>query len=153
MIPLSRHKIDFLVGLFILCAAIGVVFIALRAAHITDVDTGDGYMVQVRFDNVGTLVERSPVKTSGVRVGRVQSIRYDAEEFVALVDIVIDPGYRFPADSIFSVVSSSLLGGQYVSIDVGGDLEMIESGAVVEGNSALILEELIGKFLFDKAGE
>lgn len=150
---LSRHKLDFIIGLFVLCAAIGVVFIALRAANISDISDSDGYVVHVRFENIGTLAERAPVKSSGVLVGRVKSISYDSEEYQAVVDIVIQPRYRFPSDSIFSIVSSSLLGGQYVSIEVGGEEDFLQGNQTLRGNSALILEDLIGKFLFDNAGE
>lgn len=150
---LVRQKLDFIIGLFVICAAAGVVFIALQAANITDVSDSEGYVLNLRFDNIGTLRERALVKSSGVTVGRVKSIHYDTDEFNARVEVIIEDTYRFPADSIFSIVSSSLLGGQYISIDVGGDDVMLEANDELTGNSALILEELIGKFLFDKAGE
>ena len=153
MIALARHQLDFIIGLFVSLALVGAVFIALRAANITDVSSTEGYRLHIKFDNIGNLVERAPVKSGGVLVGRVQRISYDSEEYIAVVDIVIQPQYQFPADSIFSVVSSSLLGGQYISVEVGGEDEMLEASQVVRGNSAIILEELISKFLFDNAGD
>ena len=153
MIILSRHKLDFIIGLFVLCAAISVVFIALKTANITAVSDSNGYHVQVEFDNIGSLVERAPVKSSGVLVGRVQKISYNSDDYIATVDIILENRYQFPADSIFSIVSSNLLGGQYIAIDVGGEEEFIENDQVFQGNSAIVLEELISKFLFDNAGE
>ena len=149
----TRHKADFFVGLFVLIAAIGIILVALRAANIADIVVDDGYKVQIHFDNIGSLVERAPVKSSGVRVGRVVKIAYDDEDHVAIVDIVIDSRFYFPTDSLFSVVSSNLLGGQYIAVSVGSEDEMLQDQDVVQGESAIILEELISKFLFEKAGE
>lgn len=150
---LNRRFIDFAVGIFIVVAALGVIFIALRAANITDITADGGYVVRIHFDNVGGLIERAPVKSSGVRVGRVQSIAYNDEDHIAIVSVVIEGRYKFPVDSIFSIVSSNLLGGQYIAVEVGGEDETIQNDAVVQGNSAIVLEELIQKFLFDTAGD
>lgn len=147
---MNRQFADFAVGLFILFAVVGVIFVALRAANITDITDGDGYNIEIHFDNVGGLIERAPVKSGGVRVGRIKTISYDDEDHVAIVQAVIEDEYEFPADSLFSIVSSNLLGGQYVAIDVGGDDAVIKNNAVVQGNSAIILEELISKFLFEQ---
>ena len=150
---LSRSRIDFAVGLFVLFALVAVVFVALRVANIASVSAGDGYVLHVNFDNIGSLVERSPVKSSGVKIGRVQKIAYDTENFSARVDLVIDDDYLFPSDSTFSIVSSNLLGGQYIAVEVGAEDRNFQENDVIEGNSAIVLEELISKFLFDKAGE
>ncbi len=133
-------------------AMAAVVFIALRAANLTEFSDA-GYSVRVRFDNVGSLAVRAPVKSGGVKVGQVRDISFDSENFIAEVEVLIFANHHFPADSIFSIVSSNLLGGQYVSIEAGGEDETIAAGALVDGNSALVLEHLISKFLFDKAGE
>lgn len=148
----SRRRLDFIVGLFVAGAALCAVFIALRAAGITDV-SGGGYVIRAQFDQIGALPARAPVKSAGVRVGRVSRVEFNDEDFIAEVTMVIENEYRFPADSIFSIVSSNLLGGQYVAISPGGAEENLQPGQVVVGNSAIILEHLIGKFLFDKAGE
>jgi len=144
--------LDFIVGLFVLLAGVGVVFIALQAANIGGVNV-EGYQITAQFDQVGGLTQRAPVRSSGVVVGRVKEIRFNNEEFVADVIMVIDGRYKFPVDSIFAIESSNLLGGQYVGIDPGGEEENLADDAVVAGNSAIVLEQLIGKFLFDKAGE
>ena len=149
----SRAKLDFGVGLLMLGACLFTVFIALQAANITSVSEADGYIVRARFDNVGTLAVRSPVKSSGVRVGQVKAISLHQEDYTAEVEMVIETDYAFPIDSIFSVVSSNLLGGQYISIEPGGDEKNLAEGAVVNGNSAIVLEELIATFLFEKTGE
>lgn len=149
----SRRNIDIVIGLFVAFAVAGTVFIALRSANITDISKNDGYSIYLQFDNVGSLVERSPVKSSGVRVGQIRTIRYNNDDHIADVEIVINNAYQFPTDSIFSIVSSNLLGGQYIAIEVGGEEEMLKDGDEMVGNSAIILEELIGQFLFDKAGE
>ena len=147
-----RHNIDFIVGLFVVFAAVSVVFIALRAANLTEVDTG-GYTLSVRFENVGSLTEDAPVKSGGVPVGRVGRIVFDDDDYAARVEVTIDQRYKFPKDSILAIVSSNLLGGQYVAIEAGGDEEMLEGGDEVAGESALVLEHLISQFLLNKAEE
>lgn len=146
----SRRKLDFIVGLFIFFAAVAVVFIALRAANITEYGKA-GYEIRVQFDHIGALGSRAPVRSSGVRVGRVQSVYFNNELFLAEVILVIDNRYKFPSDSVFAIVSSNLLGGQYVSITPGGAEDDLKGGAVMTGESAIVLEHLIGKFLFSQA--
>lgn len=150
---LQRRQTDFIVGLFALVAAAAVVFIALRAANLTEL-SDPGYAVKVRFDNVGSLAPRAPVKSGGVKVGQVRRIVFDSGDYVAEVELLLFAEHQFPVDSIFSIVSGNLLGGQYVSIEAGGDEEYIAAGEVIEdGNSAIVLEHLISKVLFDEAGE
>lgn len=151
---MKRRQTDFIVGLFAIMAAVAVVFIALRAANLTEV-SDEGYAVRVRFENIGALGKRAPVKSGGVKVGQVKAVSFDSDDYVAEVEVLIFAEHLFPADSIFSIVSGNLLGGQYVDIEAGGDDETLanDGSAVVDGNSAIVLEHLIGKFLFDKAGE
>ena len=148
-----RRSLDFIIGLFVIFAIAGVVFIALRAAHITNISSENSYILHIEFDNIGGIVERAPVKSSGVIVGRVQKIEYDVVDYVARVEVMIENDFVFPEDSSFSVVSSNLLGGQFIAVDPGGDEVFLKNGDELVGNSAIVLEELIGKFLFDKAGE
>lgn len=149
---MTRQNIDFIVGLFVVFAAASVVFIALRAANLTEVDAG-GYSLSVRFENVGSLTENAPVKSGGVPVGRVGAIVFDDEEYAARVEVNIDPEHQFPKDSILAIVSSNLLGGQYVAIEAGADDEMLQNGDELVGESALVLEHLISQFLLNKAEE
>ncbi len=149
----TRHKLDFLVGCFVVGAALSVSFIALRAANIAAVSDSGSYVIRAQFDEIGSLSPRAAVKSSGVHVGRVKNIEFNNEEFIAEVVLVIDQKYSFPDDSIFSIVSGNLLGGQYVSISPGGSETDLQQDATVSGDSAIVLEHLISKFLFDKAGE
>ncbi|MBE8158395.1 MAG: outer membrane lipid asymmetry maintenance protein MlaD [Betaproteobacteria bacterium] len=149
----TRQKLDLLVGFFIIGAALSVVFIALRAANIASVSAADGYVIRVQFDQIGGLKTRAPVKSSGVLVGRVKTIDFNAESFIAEVLVIVEGKYQFPDDSIFSIVSGNLLGGQYISISPGGSEDNLPPNAVISGDSAIVLEELISKFLFDKADE
>lgn len=149
----SRRRTDFVVGLFVLAAMAATVFVALRAANITELSDDAGYAVTIQFENVGSLGARAPVKSGGVKVGQVRGISFNSAEFVAEVDVVIFAGHSFPVDSIFSIVSGNLLGGQYVAIEAGGEDDILKGGEVLEGNSALVLEHLLGKLLFEKAGE
>lgn len=148
----TRAFLDFAVGLFIIGAILGTTFIALRAANIARGST-EGYVVTAHFDHIGSLGPRAPVKSAGVRVGRVQEIRYNDEDFIAEVSIFINRKHQFPSDSTFAIVSGNLLGGQYVSINPGGAEDNLEGDSVVVGESAIVLEHLIGKFLLDKADE
>ena len=147
----SHRRLDLVIGLFVAGAALCAAFVALRAADV--IGGGDGYVIRAQFDQIGGLPSRAPVKSAGVRVGRVEDIAFNDDDFVAEVTMRIDGEHLFPADSIFSIVSSNLLGGQYISISPGGAEENLEPGQLVVGNSAIVLEHLIGKFLFDKAGE
>ncbi len=149
----TRAVLDFAVGLFIAGAILATGFIALRAANIAWGSVSEGYVITAHFDHIGSLGPRAPVKSAGVRVGRVQSIEFNDEDFIAEVSLFIDGQYQFPADSTFAIVSGNLLGGQYVSITPGGGEENLEHNGVVFGESAIVLEHLIGKFLLDKADE
>lgn len=150
---MQRKNIDLWAGLLVILGIISLVFIALRAANISAIDTSESYRVLVSFENIGGIKERSPVRSSGVLVGRVEEVSLDTDIYEAVVAVVIQDSYRFPDDSSFSVVSTNLLGDQYIHVTAGGSDEMLGDGDEVVGNSAIILEELIGKFLFDKAEE
>ena len=112
-----------------------------------------GIGIQAIFDNIGSLKLKAPVKSSGVIVGRVVDIAFSAEDYHAVVGLEIETNFTFPEDSDFSIVSSNLLGGQYVEIEPGAEEVMLATGDQVFGNSAIVLEHLISKFFFDKAEE
>lgn len=153
MCRMQRRNIDLWAGLLVIMGIISLVFIALRAANISNIDTSEAYRVQVSFENIGGIKVRSPVKSSGVLVGRVESVILDTELYEAVVGVAIQDSFQFPDDSSFSVVSTNLLGDQYIHVTAGGSEDMLADGDEVIGNSAIILEELIGKFLFDQAEE
>ena len=140
-------------GAFIVIALVSLAFISLRAANVQSLGNASTYELQVYFQNIGGLEARSPVKSAGIIVGRVSELKLDQESYEAVAHLNIVSNYQFPDDSSFSVVSTNLLGSQYVNIEAGGSTSMLADGDEAEGNSALILEELISKFLFDKAAE
>lgn len=150
---MDRDNIDFGAGLFIILAVIGLVFIALRAANLSNVGSLSTYQLDISFENIGALKTSSPVKSSGIVVGRVRQLRLDQQTYEAIAELHIDTRYNFPDDSTFSVVSTNLLGDQYINIEAGGSDTMLADGDSTYGNSAIILEDLISKFLFDSAAE
>lgn len=110
--------------------------------------------VSAEFDNIGSVKPRAPVRSAGVLVGRVESVDFDTKKYVARVTLKIDEHYPFPKDTTASVLTSGLLGEQYVGLDAGGDDEMLKSGDVIKiTQSAVVLEKLIGQFLYNKAQE
>lgn len=150
---MTREKTDFWVGLFVLLGAIALVFLALRAGNMSSFSFAPTYQVQAYFDNLGGLKVRAPVKSSGVVVGRVSGISFDNERFQAVVSLDLEAKYEFPTDSSVSILTSGLLGEQYVGITPGGEDKMLAQGNTVQyTQSAVVLEELISKFLYSSAG-
>lgn len=148
----SRH--DIWVGLFVLLGAAAVVFMALKAANLLTLNFDSTYAITARFDNIGGLKPGAAVKSAGVNVGRVQGIELDAQSYRANVVLAMRDQYRFPKDSSFKILTSGLLGEQYIGIDAGYEDENLAAGAVVtQTQSAVVLENLIGQFLYNKAAE
>ena len=116
---------------------------------------GDGYLLQARFDNVGSLKERAAVTMAGVRIGRVETIGYDKATYEALVDLRIDRRYdNLPIDTFANIFTAGLLGEQYIGLEPGGSTDYLHEGDTIgHTQSALVLEQMIGQFLFNKAGE
>jgi phospholipid/cholesterol/gamma-HCH transport system substrate-binding protein len=149
---MSRTTIDLWVGIFVTIGLGAILFLALKVGNLTSFGSAPGYRVEARFDNIGGLKLRAPVKAAGVAVGRVEVIRLDPATYQAVVTLKIDRGYEFTADTIASILTSGLLGEVYVGLDVGGDSKMVgEGGKIGKTQSAVILEKLVGQFLFDKA--
>ncbi len=150
---MTREKTDFWVGLFVLLGAIALVFLALRAGNMSSFSFAPTYQVQAYFDNLGGLKVRAPVKSSGVVVGRVSAIGFDNVRYQAVVTLDLESRYEFPSDSSVSILTSGLLGEQYIGVTPGGDDKMLADGSTVQyTQSAVVLEELISKFLFAAAG-
>lgn len=150
---MTRDKTDFWVGLFVLLGAISLVFLALRAGNMSSFSFAPTYQVQAYFDNLGGLKVRAPVKSSGVVVGRVSGISFDNERYQAVVTLDIESRYQFPTDSSVSILTSGLLGEQYIGMTPGGEDKMLAQGNTVQyTQSAVVLEELISKFLYSSAG-
>jgi phospholipid/cholesterol/gamma-HCH transport system substrate-binding protein len=151
---MNRAAIDLWVGLFVAIGLAALLFLALKVGNLSSTDVGETYAIQARFDNIGGLKVRAPVKSAGVVVGRVGEIRFDPENYVALVSMQIDKRYQFPRDTFATINTSGLLGEQYIGFEVGGDAEMLKAGEVMKKTqSAMVLEKLISQFMFDKAAE
>jgi len=151
---MSKKGIETLVGLFVLLGLLGLVFLALQAANLGSTRSGDSYALTARFDNIGGLKVRAPVRTAGVVVGRIKSIALDPKTYQGVVEMDIDRRFRFPKDSAAKILTSGLLGDQYVGIEPGGDDKDLAPGdTVAQTQSAVVLENLIGQFLTGKAAD
>ena len=152
---MERSTLDLWVGLFV-CAGIGALLIlAMKVGNMTSIGLGNHtYTLYAHFDNIGGLKARAPVKSAGVVVGRVSSIGFDNTRFNARVELSIDERYKFPKDTTASILTSGLLGEQYVGLDAGGDSANLASGEAVKlTQSAVVLEKLISQFLYSKTAE
>ena len=149
---MNRSTLDLWVGIFVTIGIAAILFLALKVGNLTSVSTAPGYHLQAAFDNIGGLKLRAPVKAAGVVVGRVEQIRLDPQTYQAIVSMKIDRGYQFTKDTIASILTSGLLGEVYIGLDSGGDMQMLADGARIgKTQSAIVLEKLIGQFMFDKA--
>lgn len=149
---MTRAKTDFWVGLFVLLGGIALLFLALRAGNMSSFSFAPTYQVQAYFDNLGGLKVRAPVKSSGVVVGRVAAIGFDNERFQAVATLDLEQQYQFPTDSSASILTSGLLGEQYIGLTPGGEDKNLAQGSQIQyTQSAVVLEELISKFLYSSA--
>ncbi len=149
---MSRTTLDLWVGLFVVLGMAALLFLAFRVGNLAGANFGETYQVRAQFDNIGGLKVRAPVKSAGVVVGRVSSIAFDTNSYRAEVVFTIGTDYEFPRDTIASILTSGLLGEQYIGLDPGGDIEMLGSGDSLQmTQSAVVLEKLIGQFMFDRA--
>jgi phospholipid/cholesterol/gamma-HCH transport system substrate-binding protein len=151
-VNLNRAALDLWVGIFVALGIGAILFLALKVGNLISFATAPGYRLEARFDNIGGLKPRAPVKAAGVVVGRVETITLDPTTYQAVVTLKIDQGYQFTADTIASILTSGLLGDVYIGFDPGGDTKMLaDGGKVTKTQSGIVLEKLIGQFLFDKA--
>src|SRR5262245_3592603 len=149
---MNRTAIDLWVGIFVAIGLAAILFLALKVGNLVSFGSDPGYHLQARFDNIGGLKLRAPVKSAGIVVGRVESVWLDPQTYQAVVTMRIDKGYEFTADTIASILTSGLLGEVYIGLDAGGDPKMLaDNGVVAKTQSAVVLEKLIGQFLYDKA--
>jgi phospholipid/cholesterol/gamma-HCH transport system substrate-binding protein len=151
---MGKKSIETLVGLFVLLGMVALVFLALKAANLGTFDTGDTYQLVAKFDNIGGLKARAPVRSAGVKVGRVVSITLDPKTYQGVVRLDVERGVEFPNDSSARILTSGLLGDQYIGIEPGGSEKNFAPGDTIkQTQSAVVLESLIGQFLFNKAAE
>ena len=151
---MTRKELDLWVGIFAVIGIGALLFLSLKVANLASFSTADSDQIKAKFDNIGGLKVRAPVKSAGVVVGRVGDIRFDNESFEAIVTLNIDSRYQFPKDSSAKILTSGLLGEQYIGLAPGGDSVNLKSGDTLKiTQSAVVLENLIGQFLYNKAAE
>lgn len=151
----QKKSIEILVGAFMAAGLVALFFLAMQVSNLSSASTGETYEIKARFDNIGSLKTRSPVTMAGVRIGRVKAISFDQTTYEAVVTLAIDEQYNaIPDDSFAKIFTAGLLGEQYVGLDPGGSDRFLKSGDMVSlTQSALVMEEIIGQFLFSKAEE
>ncbi|MEO6293265.1 MAG: outer membrane lipid asymmetry maintenance protein MlaD [Burkholderiaceae bacterium] len=151
---MQRSKNDIWVGLFVLLGAAAVLFLALQSANLLNLNWSSNYRVTAQFDNIGGLKPKAALKSAGVVVGRVESITFDDKSFRARVTLAIESRYAFPKDSSLKILTSGLLGEQYIGIEPGAEEKLLANGDKLSATqSAIVLENLIGQFLYSKASE
>jgi phospholipid/cholesterol/gamma-HCH transport system substrate-binding protein len=149
---MQRSKNDLWVGLFVLIGAVAILFLALQSANLLSLNFQSTYKVTAKFDNVGGLKAKAAVRSAGVVVGRVEKIVFDDKSFQAQVYLAMESRYRFPKDSSLKILTSGLLGEQYLGIEAGAEEAVLSAGDLITTTqSAVVLESLISQFLYSKA--
>lgn len=152
---MNKKSIEVMVGLFVALGALALLFLALKAANLASF-TGNGntYSVEARFDNIGGLKARAPVRSAGVNVGRITGISLDRVTFQGVVTMELNADVAFPKDSSAKILTAGLLGDQYIGLEPGGSEQNLAAGDVItQTQSAVVLENLIGQFLFNRAAD
>ena len=151
---MTRKELDLWVGIFAVIGFATMLFLSLKVSNLASFSNSDSYQIKAEFDNIGALKVRAPIKSSGVVVGRVGEIRFDNETFQAVVTMNIDSRYKFPKDTSAKILTAGLLGEQFIGLTAGGDSANLKSGDTLKlTQSAVVLENLIGQFLYNKAAE
>jgi phospholipid/cholesterol/gamma-HCH transport system substrate-binding protein len=151
---MERTTLDLWVGIFVVAGICALVFLALKVGNIGSFDSAETYSVNARFANIGGLKTRAPVKSAGVVVGRVGEIRFNTQSYEAEVRLNLNQAYKFPTDSSASIMTSGLLGEQYIALEAGAEDKTLAAGDTLKiTQGAVVLEQLIGQFLYGKADE
>ncbi|MBK6568147.1 outer membrane lipid asymmetry maintenance protein MlaD [Candidatus Aalborgicola defluviihabitans] len=151
---MQRSKNDVWVGMFVIIGAVAILFLALQSANLLSLNFQSTYSVSAKFDNVGGLKPKAAVRSGGVVVGRVESMTFDDKTFQARVTLALESRYAFPKDSSLKILTSGLLGEQYIGIEAGAAETNLVAGDVIGATqSAVVLENLISQFLFSKAAD
>lgn len=151
---MQRSKNDVWVGLFVLIGAVAILFLALQSANLLSLNFQKTYSVTAKFDNVGGLKPKAAVRSAGVVVGRVDKIVFDDKSFQARVVLAMESRYSFPKDSSLKILTSGLLGEQYLGIEAGAADQLLAAGDTISNTqSAVVLESLISQFLYSKAAD
>jgi len=151
----TTRTVEIAVGLFVAAGLAALFMLAMKVSNLSTFSNEDGYHVQAYFENIGGLKVRSPVTMGGVRIGRVSAIAYDQQRYEAVVTLAIDPQYdHLPKDTSASIFTAGLLGEQYVGLEPGGEESFLSDGDAIKlTQPALVLEQVVGQFLFSKAAE
>ncbi len=151
---MERSMLDLWVGIFVVAGIAALVILAFKVGNMSSMGGGEAYELSANFDNIGGLKPRAPIKSAGVVVGRVTAISFNNERFTAKVTMAVENKYKFPKDTTASILTSGLLGEQYIGLEGGGDDQILKPGDNLRlTQSAVVLEKLISQFLFDKAAE
>lgn len=151
---MNRSTIDLWVGIFVAIGIAALLFLSLKVGNLSGANLQQPYQLTAKFDNIGGLKVRGPVKSAGVVVGRVNDITFDPQTYEAVVTMNVDSRYQFPKDTYASILTAGLLGEQYIGLDAGSSDTMLGAGGkIVRTQSAVVLEKLISQFLFNKAAE
>ena len=151
---MQRATLDLWVGIFVVAGLAALLFLALKVGNMTGFDSGHSYTVTAEFENIGGLKPRAPVKSAGVVVGRVSDISFDNRTYEAVVSLKLGEQFKFPRDTSAAIMTSGLLGEQYVSLEAGGESKMLADGDSLKlTQGAVVLENLIGQFLYNRGGE
>ena len=152
---MASRKIEILVGFFVAAAIAAFFMLAMNVSNLSSYSNGNNYRLKAHFDNIGGLKVRSPVAAGGVRIGRVTDIQYNSETYEAIVIMTIDAQYnKFPIDTAASIYTSGLLGEQFIGFEPGAEEDYLKEGDVIDlTQSALVLEQIIGQFLYSKADD
>jgi len=149
---MTRTTLDLWVGIFVVAGFAALTVLALKVGNLSTYNTSETYQLQAYFSNIGGLKSQASIKSSGVLIGRVAKISLDSERFEAKVTMLIDKRYQFPKDTFANILTSGLLGEQYIGLMPGGDEAFLKAGdEIKKTQSAMVLEDLIGKFLYSKA--
>lgn len=151
---MERTTLDLWVGIFVVAGIAALVMLAMKVGNLGTYNVSDAYQVQAYFTNIGGLKPKASIKSAGVLVGRVTGITLDTERYEAKVEMSLDSRYQFPKDTFANILTSGLLGEQYIGLMPGGDSEMLKNGGIIKKTqSAVVLEDLIGKYIYNKVDE
>lgn len=151
---MERTKLDLWVGMFVVAGIGALVMLAMKVGNLSTYNVAETYQVQAYFSNIGGLKPKASIRSAGVLVGRVTDISLDTERYEARVSMSLDKRYAFPKDTFANILTSGLLGEQYIGLSPGGDSDMLKAGdQIKKTQSAMVLEDLIGKFIYSKADE
>ena len=151
---MQRSKNDVWVGIFVLIGALAILFLALQSANLLSLNLQPTYRINAKFDNVGGLKPKAAVRSAGVVVGRVERIVFDDKSFQAQVTLAMESRYVFPKDSSLKILTSGMLGEQYLGLEAGADEKVLVAGDTISSTqSAVVLENLIGQFLYSKTAD